>query len=287
MPSFPNPRAYFAQPITNESSEVSIPKLSNPNSSLSGYILVLRYAGQQGGGVKSLVSLQRWVRDVSLPLTIVEPFVQDSFLGTYRKSFQELKFSDIFDLENFHRVSRSEGVPGLMPWETYVNRAPGRAVLVRIIRKGSPTPTKVLWNARPGSSDCWQLENRHKVYNITINKRCLCYVRVVDHFQSSLSNISAGEVRSIYFAGLELTTMNLVFDLWSVPKHVASARSRPVSPYFSDRLSASYMKNGSVVLTLVSRARPSATILTHKLKDSNKILLDVNDDGNTASVDLY
>ena len=256
---------YFPQPITNQSSEMKTnfsPKLSTSKSSLNGYILVLRYAGQQGGGVKSLVSLQRWVRDVSLPLTIVEPFVQDSFLGTYRKSFQELKFSDMFDLENFNRVSHREGVPGLIPWETYINRAPGRAVLVRIVRGASPTPTKVLWNARPGSSDCWQLQNRDKAYNITINKRCLCYVRVVDYFQSSLSNISAGEVRSIFFDGLELTTMNLVFDLWSVTKHIASAHSRPVSPYFSDRLSTSYMKNGSV-------------FLTHKLQESHKILLDV------------
>ena len=57
------------------------------------------------------------MRDVNLPLTVVEPFVQDSFLGTYRKSFQELKFSDMFDLDNFNRVSRSEGVPELIPWE--------------------------------------------------------------------------------------------------------------------------------------------------------------------------
>jgi len=251
LPSFPNQRTYFAQPIANQLSEVNTslsPKVSNPICSLNGYVLVLKYAGQQGVGVKSLVSLQRWVRDVNLPMMIIEPFVQDSVLGTYRKSLQELRFSDMFDLENFNHVSQSEGVTELIPWEEYVKCAPARAVLVRIKRTASPAPPKMVWDARPGNSECWQ--NSDKFYTITINRRTVCYVRVVSFFHTANSShvISARDVYNVFLAGLGVTTVTLVFDYWSAVWHVAGVHPRHGS-FFSDRLSVSYKKNGSVFLT--------------------------------------
>jgi len=123
-----------------------------------GHVMALHYAGQQGAGVRVLVSLQRWVKMTGLPMLIVEPFIYDSVLGTCREHSQQcIKFSDLFDLENFNRVSRNKGVAEIVPWDTYVTRAPSDAILVKMNRfpgsKPVPPPA-VLWTAQPGTREC-------------------------------------------------------------------------------------------------------------------------------------
>ena len=235
---------------------------SNPSTSLNGYVLVMRYSGQQGAGVAALVALQRWVRDVRLPMLIVEPFIQNSVLGAYRES---LKFSDVFDLESFNRASRSEGMPEVVPWDAYVSRAPPNAVLVRIRgvpRPGPLPPLEVVWAAQPGSTECWHGRGGHN--NIKINNRSLCYVRTVlaSFMFASKETISSAEVCNTLLSGVEPTTVTVVFELWRGPWEVDDPLLPPPASctYASKGLNLEY--NGSVTLT-------------PKLHDSPKLLRDI------------
>ena len=51
-----------------------------------GYIIANGYSGQQGSGVRALVSLQCWASSFSLPVYIVEPYIVASSLAGRLKS---------------------------------------------------------------------------------------------------------------------------------------------------------------------------------------------------------
>lgn len=229
-----------------------------------GYIVAMRYSGQQGAGVSALFSLQRWVKDVRLPMVIVEPFIQNSVLGIHRRSFADVKFSEMFDLENFNRVSRSEGVAEVVPWETYLARSPVNAILVKTrgVPRPGPVPKPVVeWSARPNSGECWQsVDGRN--YTLETNRR-VCYVRVVVSFFMFVSShtLSAEEVCSTVLGGLEPTSVTVVFTLWRAPWKVDSPPS-PLPP-----CTYATGAEGSEVNESVS--------VVSKLQDSSRLLRDV------------
>ena len=97
----------------------------------SGFVLVLRYSGQQGAGVRAVKSIQRWIKDLGLPMMVVEPFLQNSVMGIHpqkKGEEQSVKFSDVFDIDSFNTVSRSEGSPEMIAWSDYIINAPQKAV---------------------------------------------------------------------------------------------------------------------------------------------------------------
>ena len=199
-----------------------------------GYVVALRYSGQQATGAGTLVALQRWVRDVCLPVTVVEPFVQNSVFGTYRSSLPAVRFSDLFDLELFNRVSLGEGLPELTPWETFLAAAPRHAILVKMIRveKHAPLPPpSVVWTQSPGRrNECWAGQgeggsdggngSNTNSYAAVLQER-LCYVRVVaSHYQlTSSRSLQAAEVCTSVLGGMDPTSLTIAFQLWRAPWH--------------------------------------------------------------------
>lgn len=212
-----------------------------------------------------MLSLQRWVRDVRLPMAIVEPFIQNSVLGAHRKSFSDVKFSDMFDLENFNRVSRSEGVAEVVPWETYVARSSAHAILVktRLIPRPGPVPPPVVeWSAQNGSGECWHsVDGRN--YTLETHGR-VCYVRVVLSYYMFVSShtLSAEEVCDTILGGLDPTSVTIVFALWRAPWKVAAPPS-PLPP------SCTYASGGGA-----SDVNQSVSLVS-KLQDSPRLLRDV------------
>ena len=240
--------------------------------SIPGYVIALRYSGQQGAGMKALLSLQRWVRDVRLPMKIVEPFIVKSVLGAFKNSAaQEFKFSDLFDLAQFNDVSRSEGVAELISWDTYVAQAPSNAVLVKFIipaNRTSPVPSpKVVWSVQPGREKCWKGEYFPKIKHFKINYEKLCFVRVViAHFRFLSSHtISSDEVCRYVLSGLDPSNCTLVFNLWRGPWKVFDPLLPPPAScrYYSDRFNYHFIRN------------ESALFIKEKLKESPRLLRDI------------
>ena len=242
-----------------------------PLDSEPGYVIALKYIGQQGSGVKALLSLQRWLRDVRLPMKIVEPFIVKSVLGAFKSSTaQELKFSDLFDLTHFNEVSRSEAVAEIVPWDTYVTQAPHNAVLIQLIKYADrtalvPSP-KVLWYVEEGGKPCWdggdvnfqKFLNSHKEF---------CFVRVVavHHNKSeSAANLSSEEICRSVLSGLDPSSLTLVFTHWRGSWNAFDPLLPPPAScqFYSNRFNYYFGRNETAQLK-------------KKLRDSPRLLRDI------------
>ena len=248
-----------------------------------GYVIGLRYSGQQGAGVDALDSLQHWVRDMRLPMAIVEPFVQRSTLGLRRIPRTEgVRFSEMFDLENFNGVSRREGVTELIDWPTFVAHGTRRAVYVRMKGFANETdipPPRVVWAAPAGSSECWHGQGKDKrekrregrrhhipiyiLYNpddetnltICIVRSVICYFKFANRH-----TLSPEELHSIVLGGLDPSSVTLVFSLWRGPW--STSHSLPPQP--------------TQQLTAAASNATTTTNTTIKLSDGPRLRSDVS-----------
>ena len=104
-----------------------------------GYLITLRYAGQQTMASCALLSQQCWLSSFSLPIQIVEPFVRDSHLEhmTHQWNGPEpppgtLKYGDLFNMSQFNLNSMRTGSSLIKPWEEFVQNAPRDIITVTI-----------------------------------------------------------------------------------------------------------------------------------------------------------
>lgn len=217
----------------------------------NGRVMVLRYSGQQGAGVKALSSLQQWIRDVRLPMTIVEPLVQDSVLGL--RCVKEngtvvtgVRFGEMFDLHHFNKVSRSKGLPEMVTWSSYIAQPLTNAVWIHmtaIPRNISSFPTPLI-------------NNTVTTANITLPDHTGVFLRIVRnvtaYFKFANSHIlSSEEIYKTILQGLDPTNITLVLSLWRGPWQIRST----ATPAHSD-------------LSTVSTALEDEM----KFKDSEKLL---------------
>ena len=181
----------------------------------SGCVLVRRYSGQQGAGAKALVSLQHWIRDMQLPMMIAEPFLQNSVLGN--RQGNGVRFSDVFDLDNFNALSRREGVPEIIDWSTYKANGPRQAVIIRM----SSGPFKIA----PAPDVKWTAAENDACYVTVIpgldeaNRVSLCKVKQITVYWPFVTNhpLSTDDVYGTLLQGLDPSNVTLVFSLWRGP----------------------------------------------------------------------
>ena len=201
-----------------------------------GYILVQRYSGQQGAGIQALLSLQQWTRDVGLPMMIVEPFLRLSVMQIPRADVGPtgVWFSDMFDLQNFNEMSRSEGSPEIVDWPTFSASASRYIVHVKMIaidRHTDFSRPKVVWTAAPESRKCKMYGRR--ICNVArqLNRTC-CVVRVVEAYWkfASRHSLSSEDVYGTILGGLDPFQITLIFSLWRGPWQTDHPVSSPSPP---------------------------------------------------------
>ena len=99
-----------------------------------GYVLTLKYGGQQGAGVRSLLSQQCWAESFHLPMYIVEPFIEESICGIpsdLTKTENVLRMSDFFDIDHFNEASRNDGYAEVASWEDFLRSAPRKVIVIQ------------------------------------------------------------------------------------------------------------------------------------------------------------
>ena len=105
-----------------------------------GFVLTLQYTGQMVAGLRALLSQQCWISSFGFPLVVVEPFANGSLLRNSHQLWREymskrtttMQFRDLFDLDNFNRLSRSADNPELVSWEHFISAAPRKLIVITI-----------------------------------------------------------------------------------------------------------------------------------------------------------
>ena len=99
------------------------------------YVLTAEYVGQQGAGIRGLLSQQYFFHHWDIPVSIVEPLLIDSKLGHMKKQphpTDVTKFSDLFNIHTFNTVARQSGYRSLATWEDFLSNAQEKTILVQL-----------------------------------------------------------------------------------------------------------------------------------------------------------
>ena len=103
------------------------------NVSTHGYVVSMRYNGQQGAGIQALMSLQCFVGSFNLQMKILEPAMSntafESFLSDKDHSKSSSMFTDIFDISHFNVVSKREGFATISSEKEFLQSAPRNVIL--------------------------------------------------------------------------------------------------------------------------------------------------------------
>ena len=191
------------------------------NESLkSTYVLSISYSGQQGAGLRGVLSLQCFASNLGIPVYIVEPFISSSKVGLERLPRdlgRALKFSDFIDLDRFNLASAMQKYPNLSRWEMFLKNGPNKVVVVQFKKRGLKQ-TKVLWRAY--GSQCYRGNFLRKLH---LPKEFPCVVRivsiccVVDDRNSKINPTHAASMEAIYnsvFGNWKPGEVTLLFKEW-------------------------------------------------------------------------
>ena len=181
------------------------------------------------------------MKSIQLDVPIVEPFIQNSTLGGLKGGHDAIRFKDMFNLETFNNISLSEGVPRIIPYPTYLQHAPRKAVFVniqRIRRKRTERPLplplpEVVWSAPAGSEECYHPDVSSSIIPPTYaDNHHYCYVRIVRAYHQILNKniITKDQFYSTVLGGRELVGMTLVLSLWRTPWQVKRCPEVTVEP---------------------------------------------------------
>ena len=195
------------------------------------YILTASFVGQQGGGCLGLLSQQCFSNHLSIPVSIVEPFLMNTKLGhvnfqPYQHQTNLIKFSDLFNIHTFNAVSKQSGYRRLATWEEFLSNAQEKTILVEL-QSGEQMQTNTLWEA--------DIASRMSCYNGTeyasfkeLATCSVCIVRVVtvccidSQESSNKSALTINELKNALFGSWKPEEVNLLFTYWSAYWHVPS-----------------------------------------------------------------
>ena len=199
----------------------------------SGYIVSNAYSGQQGSGVRALLALQCWMKSFSLPMKIVEPFIENFSLSTYLLQTDlpfATRFSDHFSLDTFNSVSKSEREPTIATWEEFQQHAPRNTVFARIINdcshdaKPGPFFIEDVTNVNTGSNmngTRWSKQNgevcfsKNCLNNHLLGGMNLCVVRIIRMKACLLRYDANRKIYPILFKDRHPIDLTVVFRLWA------------------------------------------------------------------------
>ena len=193
------------------------------------YVLSMTYSGQQGAGLRGMLSLQCFASNLGIPVYVVEPFISSSKVGLKRLPGdlnRALKFSDFFDLDHFNLASAVQKYANLCRWEDFLSNGPKKVIIVQFKTHGLKQ-TKVLWTAK--GSQCYRGKSLRKLH---LSKVFPCVVRVVsiccmiDDRHSKFNPQQVTSMEAIYdtvFGNWKPDEVNLLFKEWVTRWYVPSS----------------------------------------------------------------
>lgn len=198
-----------------------------------GYVLAIRFNGQQSAGIRSLTSLQCWVGSCSLPMYVVEPFIEESFVyGIANKSTTNaLRLRDFFDIHRYNERTKEMGYRELASWEDFLQDAPSNVVIVRTKRGCSGrerVSPKVIWSAAaPWECGNWIDKNVAPL----LEEKQFCVKKIVKFFVLCATDVifTVEEMFNYIFDRWSPAELTVVIDYWTGPWHVPTHLGSPSS----------------------------------------------------------
>ena len=196
-----------------------------------GYILTLTYTGQQGIGVRSLASQQCWIGSFNLPMYIVEPFFDNSAMGSKPKHNTTIVplFRDYFDIAYYNRESVKNGFAQLSTWEDFLDNVPKNVILVQMIwrwqwnaQEHKSNTTEIIWEATV-STPCYTSPNQS-----LDDTFCIIKVIGIPHTAAQNEICTAKEMYDVIFGKWSPDEVTLIFTMWRQPWFVLNPGHRLV-----------------------------------------------------------
>jgi hypothetical protein len=204
-----------------------------------GYVVALKYSGQQGAGIQALMSLQCWAASFNLPIRILEPILNNTVFvslpheRSVSLSNKTLRFSDLFDIQHFNRISESIGYVSVGTGEDFFTSAPRDVIYVHLelIPKSVPASersAKIIWTGDSGcvrEECCYQFRNKvEKLEGISKLKENYCVIRIIEvtYSYAHYYIFSDKEVRKVIYGDRQPQKVTLIFSLWRTPWYVVN-----------------------------------------------------------------
>ncbi len=193
-----------------------------------GYVLTVRYNGQQTAGIRSMLSQQCWIGTSNLPMFVVEPFLQDSYVQAIRAEVSSTRIftlADYFDMARFESGIQELNYGRLAGWEDFLENAPRNVIFVQTANAkkwrvdGRQVP-KLLWKSH-SLSECYQFSDK-RMKTLLINNN-FCTVRVIKIHTTSTVPFTGEELKEYILKGWHPNSVTLVFDKWIGAWHIPHA----------------------------------------------------------------
>lgn len=102
-----------------------------------GYVLTLKFTGQQVAGMRGIFSQQCWIDSFNLPLSIVEPYIVESMIVHTREVWERddrntLKLSNFYNMLSNRTGQTAGSGGGMTSWGTFLEKAPKKLIVVNI-----------------------------------------------------------------------------------------------------------------------------------------------------------
>lgn len=201
-----------------------------------GYIAALNYVGQQGSGAQVLLSLQCMVSSFDLPMFVPEPIFTDTKFCTFapNETKETIRFSDVFDIDNFNDVSKALGYPLLATREEFRSLAPKDLIFVNVqsVPKLKSRTIKVLWKVGDGvKHDDLRLDyvTREQLWLISseFGFNIVKIIQLTTYSDDLHSYIfSESELFKDILGGVSPENITLVFNIWRALWHIVNHHSQ-------------------------------------------------------------
>lgn len=151
-----------------------------------GYVLNLKYDGQQSSAEHAIVLQQCWLTALNLSsVHIVEPFLRQTIYQGYppmpstKSPSDPLCFSDVHDLTHYNDVSYTRGFAELANWQDFLDRSTKRIIFVNLQSSHFPETHYSIQCSNDSSSNCCSLKPLPDGMNHLL-ERGFCIVRVLN-----------------------------------------------------------------------------------------------------------
>ena len=190
-------------------------KPEGPTAKL-GYVVTLKFTGQQAAGIRGVFSQKCWLKQFDLPMSIVEPFVTDSTLSHSKRLWD----SEITTKPHFSNFYQTSTYLEMTNWKTFLKVAPRKLIVLTIQNafvKGCLVFTKrpcIRKNPIPEQMKCVQTRELTNAVDYLKSKGFQIVRNICLNCSDELHGASPTDITEYIFQGHKASSVTLLVNRW-------------------------------------------------------------------------